>query len=63
MFFSNLQNISVHYDDSAVENMISMLKSALFPFQAPIDASSPWSLGIEFDYLRSLKQKLETEWK
>lgn len=63
MSFNNLQKIAVHYEDSAVEDMISMLKSAPFPSQAPIDANSPWSLGIEFDYLRSLKQKLETEWK
>ena len=43
--------------------MINMLKAAPFPSQAPLDAEKPWSLGIDFDYLKMLKTTMETKWK
>ena len=43
--------------------MIKMLKAAPFPSQAPLDAEKPWSLGIDFDYLKMLKATMETKWK
>ncbi|KAI0684222.1 alpha/beta-hydrolase [Cytidiella melzeri] len=63
MSFANLRQISVHYDENTVQNMLSMLKHAPIPSQAPIDAKAPWSLGMDYDYLLFLKQKFETEWK
>lgn len=63
MPFSNLRSTKVHYDASAVQNMVSMLKTAPFPTEAPVDASEPWSLGIDFDYLKKLKATMETTWK
>lgn len=63
MSFSNLRNVTIHYDETLVQNMLSMLKSAPLPSEAPIDPKSPWSLGIEYDYLLALKKKFETEWR
>ncbi|KAI0691010.1 alpha/beta-hydrolase [Cytidiella melzeri] len=63
MSFSNLQRISIHYDEAVVQNMIAMIKHAPFPSRAPIDAKEPWTLGIDYDYLRELKHKFETDWQ
>jgi hypothetical protein len=62
MSFATLRRISIHYEQAAVENMITMLEHAFLPQQAPVDPKSPWNLGIDYDYLRSLKLKFETEW-
>ncbi|KAI0343010.1 alpha/beta-hydrolase [Trametopsis cervina] len=62
MSFSNLRKIPIHYDNSQVEAMLTLLKLAPFPERAPIDAATPWSLGIDYDYLKTLKQKFSTEW-
>ena len=43
--------------------MLSMLKAAPFPSQAPLDAARPWSLGIDYEYLKMLKNTMETKWK
>lgn len=43
--------------------MLNMLKAAPFPSQAPLDADKPWSLGIDFEYLKMLKGTMETRWK
>lgn len=40
-----------------------MVKTAPFPSQAPIDPAAPRSLGIDYDYLKKLKQKFENEWQ
>ncbi|KAI0683712.1 alpha/beta-hydrolase [Cytidiella melzeri] len=63
MSFSNLQKITIHYDETAVQSMVSMIKFAPFPSQAPIDAREPWSLGVDYEYLRALKNKFETDWQ
>jgi hypothetical protein len=63
MSFRNLTKTSIHYDDAAVQNMISLVKLAPFPTQAPIDPQSPWSLGIDYEYLRNLKAQFENEWQ
>ena len=63
MPFSRLRNVTIHYDEALVQNMLSMLKSSPLPSEAPIDAKSPWSLGIDYDYLLALKKKFETEWR
>ncbi|EJD04936.1 alpha/beta-hydrolase [Fomitiporia mediterranea MF3/22] len=42
--------------------MLSLLQAAPFPDKAPIDANTPWQLGIEYDYLKKLKHMFETEW-
>lgn len=63
MSFSNLRNISIHYEDDAVQGMISLIKTAPFPSQAPIDPASPWSLGIDYNYLLELKQRFANEWE
>lgn len=62
MSFSELRKISVHYEQSVVQNMIAMIKHAPYPPQAPLDAKTPWSLGIDYDTLFTLKHKFETEW-
>ncbi|KAI0761436.1 alpha/beta-hydrolase [Irpex lacteus] len=63
MSFSNLRNISIHYEDDTVQSMISLIKTAPFPSQAPIDPASPWSLGIDYNYLLDLKHKFVNEWE
>ena len=63
MPFTNIQKINIHYDASAVQSMLSMLKAAPFPSQAPLDAAQPWSLGIDYEYLKMLKNTMETKWK
>ncbi|KAI0083462.1 alpha/beta-hydrolase [Irpex rosettiformis] len=63
MSFSNLRKVAIHYDEAVVQNMLTMLKSAPFPSQALLDPKSPWSLGIDYDYLSSLKKQFETEWR
>lgn len=63
MPFTNIQKISIQYDTSAVQNMLSMLKAAPFPSRAPLDAAQPWSLGIDYEYLKMLKTTMETKWK
>ena len=63
MPFSNLGKISINYDETTIQNMLSLVKSAPFPSQAPIDPKEPWSLGIDYTYLRDLKQKFEASWQ
>ncbi|KAI0811155.1 alpha/beta-hydrolase [Irpex lacteus] len=63
MSFSNLRKVPIHYEDSAVQSMISLIKTAPFPARAPIDPASPWTLGIDYDYLKDLKHRFENEWK
>ena len=43
--------------------MVSMLKAAPFPAQAPVDTDKPWSLGMDYEYLKKLKETMETTWK
>ena len=43
--------------------MIALSKAAPFPNRAPIDSGTPWKLGVDYEYLKSLKAKFETEWK
>ncbi|EJD04934.1 alpha/beta-hydrolase [Fomitiporia mediterranea MF3/22] len=62
MAFDTPRRIQVKYDEAAVKNMISLLQAAPFPDRAPIDASTPWEFGIEFDYLKKLKHMFEAEW-
>lgn len=63
MSFNNLRKVPIHFDDAAVQSMISLIKTAPLPSQAPIDPASPWSLGIDYDYLKDLQNKFENEWK
>lgn len=56
------KSIDIKYDTATVQNMMSLLKAAPFPDKAPIDADSPWKLGIEYDYLKELKTIFQTEW-
>ncbi|KAI0761439.1 alpha/beta-hydrolase [Irpex lacteus] len=63
MSFTNLRKVSIHYNDAVVQSMVSMVKIAPFPSQAPIDPAAPRSLGIDYDYLKKLKQKFENEWQ
>ncbi len=63
MSFTNLRKVSIHYDDAVVQSMVSMVKTAPFPSQAPIDPAAPRSLGIDYDYLKKLKQEFENEWQ
>ena len=62
MTFGSPKQIQVKYDDAAVKNMLSLLQAAPFPDKAPIDANTPWQLGIEYDYLKKLKHMFQTEW-
>ncbi|KAH8113196.1 alpha/beta-hydrolase [Phellopilus nigrolimitatus] len=62
MAFGIPKLIEVKYDSAAVQNMQTLLKAAPFPNQAPIDAAAPWKLGIDYAYLKSLKERFETEW-
>ena len=62
MTFGSPNSIRVKYDAAAVQNMLNLLKVAPFPDRAPIDASEPWKLGMDYDYLKRLKDMFLTEW-
>lgn len=38
------------------------MKSAILPAQAPVDIKDPWELGIDLQYLKSLKSSFEDDW-
>ncbi|KAH8107521.1 alpha/beta-hydrolase [Phellopilus nigrolimitatus] len=62
MTFGIPKSVEVKYDLAVVQNMLTLLKAAPFPDRAPIDAATPWELGIDYAYLKSLKTRFETEW-
>ncbi|KAI0341410.1 alpha/beta-hydrolase [Trametopsis cervina] len=63
MSFTNLREVAIKYDDDAVQNMLFLLKHSPLPSQAPVQSASPWSLGIDHDYLVSLRERFQKEWK
>ncbi|EJD06708.1 alpha/beta-hydrolase [Fomitiporia mediterranea MF3/22] len=62
MAFGTPKLIDVKYDAETVQDMLSLLKAAPFPERAPIDADTPWKLGIEYDYLKKLRETFLTQW-
>ncbi|KAI5122858.1 hypothetical protein M0805_003151 [Coniferiporia weirii] len=62
MSFGIPRRTEIKYSQSAVENLLTLLRASPFPDQAPIDAAVPWKLGIDHAYLKSLKTSFETEW-
>ncbi len=42
--------------------MIALLKSSKLPDKPPIPTNEKWSLGIDLDYLASLKEAFESTW-
>lgn len=62
MAFSTPKRIEVKYDQVAVQNMLALLKASPFPTKAPIDADTPWKLGMDYEYLKKLKSIFENEW-
>ncbi|KAL5498683.1 hypothetical protein ACEPAH_2038 [Sanghuangporus vaninii] len=62
MSFNVPERIDIKYDASQVQRMLSLLQAAPFPDRAPIDADTPWKLGIEYEYLKKLKTTFQTQW-
>ncbi|KAL5532422.1 hypothetical protein ACEPAF_5992 [Sanghuangporus sanghuang] len=62
MMLSAPKRIDTAFSDAAVKGMLALLKASPFPEKAPIDSSQPWKLGIDYDYLKKLKNIFETEW-
>ncbi|EJD07879.1 alpha/beta-hydrolase [Fomitiporia mediterranea MF3/22] len=62
MAFDTPKRIEVKYDESEVQGVLALLKASPFPDKAPIDTDTPWKLGIDYDYLKMLKERFETEW-
>lgn len=62
MAFGTPKRIDIRYGAEIVQNMLSLLESAPFPDRAPIDADTPWKLGIEYEYLKNLRETLLTQW-
>ncbi|KAL5521066.1 hypothetical protein ACEPAG_8988 [Sanghuangporus baumii] len=62
MAFGIPEQIQVKYENEAVQNMLSLLRASPFPGKSPIDASAPWKLGMDIEYLKALKQMFLTEW-
>ena len=63
MGFGSPNRIDVKYDATTVQNMLELLKASPFPDRAPIDADTPWKLGIEYEYLKNLRNTFLNEWK
>ncbi|EJD06707.1 alpha/beta-hydrolase [Fomitiporia mediterranea MF3/22] len=63
MAFGTPKRIDVKYDAETVGNMLSLLKASPFPDRAPIDADTPWELGIEYEYLKKLRETFSTQWR
>ena len=61
MPFGSPKKIKINYDRADIQNLLDLLKAAPFPDKAPLDAK-PWKLGIDHEYLRSLKSRFESEW-
>ncbi|PAV18035.1 alpha beta-hydrolase [Pyrrhoderma noxium] len=62
MSFGKPQSIQVKFSNDEIQNMLNLSKAAPFPDKAPIDCDTPWKLGIDYQYLKNLKTKFETEW-
>ncbi|EJD04933.1 alpha/beta-hydrolase [Fomitiporia mediterranea MF3/22] len=62
MAFGDPKQIHIKYDDAVVKDMLYLLQTTPFPDKAPIDANTPWELGIEYEYLKKLKHMFQTEW-
>ncbi|EJD04935.1 alpha/beta-hydrolase [Fomitiporia mediterranea MF3/22] len=62
MVFGSPERLQVKYDDPVVANMLSLLQAAPIPAKAPIDATTPWELGIEYECLKKLKHMFQNEW-
>ena len=60
MTLSPPRRIDATFTDAAVEGMLALLKASPFPEQAPIDTDKPWNLGIDYEYLKKLKNTFAT---
>ena len=63
MSFGTTRRIDIKYDAAEVQKMLSLIQAAPFPDRAPVDADTPWKLGIEYDYLKKLKEMFLTQWR
>ncbi|KAL5521016.1 hypothetical protein ACEPAG_8938 [Sanghuangporus baumii] len=62
MTLSTPRRIDATFSSTAVKGMLALLKVSPFPEKAPINSSEPWKLGIDYEYLKKLKDIFETEW-
>lgn len=42
--------------------MLKLLELSPFPERAPIPSNTPWELGIDFEYLKRLKEQFASSW-
>ena len=62
MTFGTPQRLKIKYDAKEVENMKTLLKLSAFPDRPPIPSANPWELGIDYSYLKALREQFITTW-
>ena len=45
-----------------VAKMKALVRDSAFPRGPPIPPKSPWKLGVDYEYLKSLKNSFESDW-
>lgn len=59
---SELHRLKLPFDSESVDSMLTLLKLSKLPDKAPIPTTDKWGLGIDLDYLATLKRTFESAW-
>ena len=62
MSYTEPRRIVPAFSEKDVADMLKLIELSPFPSRPPIPSKTPWELGIDYDYLKSLKEQFTTSW-
>ena len=62
MSYTEPRRVVPAFSEKDVADMLKLVELSPFPSRPPIPSKTPWELGIDYDYLKSLKEQFTTSW-